>query len=251
MIEFKNVSKSYGETVAVESTDLQIPTGETTVLIGPSGCGKSTTLRLMLGLIEPTTGDVFIDDDKLTPDNAREIRHRMGYVIQHGGLFPHLTARENTVLMAEQLGWSTDWIEERLNTLTTKAQFPEGRLEHYPGELSGGQKQRVGIMRAMMLEPDFLLMDEPLGALDPMIRANLQDDLRELFRTLEKTVVIVTHDMNEAAYFGHNIVLMRDGRIVQVGSLEELLEEPNEPFVTEFINAQRSELDAITDKVNG
>lgn len=251
MIEFKNVSKSYGETVAVESTELKIPTGETTVLIGPSGCGKSTTLRLMLGLIEPTTGDVFIDDEKLTPDNARQIRHRMGYVIQHGGLFPHLTARENTILMAEQLGWPTDRIEERLNTLTTKAQFPESRLDHYPGELSGGQKQRVGIMRAMMLEPDFLLMDEPLGALDPMIRANLQDDLRELFRTLEKTVVIVTHDMNEAAYFGHNIVLMRDGRIVQVGSLEELLEQPNESFVTEFINAQRSELDAITEKVNG
>lgn len=249
MIQLKNVSKQYGDTVAVHPLDLTVPQGETTVLIGPSGCGKSTTLRLMIGLIEPTQGRVLYDGERLGDANIRQIRHQMGYVIQSGGLFPHMTAGQNATLMAEQLGWSEHRIQGRLEELADRTHFPKSRLQNYPAELSGGQRQRISIMRALMLDPDVLLLDEPLGALDPMIRADLQNDLRELFANLDKTVVLVTHDMDEAVYFGHNIVLMRRGGIVQRGTIRELLTDPATEFVTRFINAQRSELDAVTAEV--
>jgi osmoprotectant transport system ATP-binding protein len=165
-------------------------------------------------------------------------------VIQDGGLFPHLTARGNTALVARYLGWDGERIDSRLNELVELTHFPSDGLGRYPAQLSGGQRQRVSLMRALMLDPDVLLMDEPLGALDPMIRSNLQEELRTIYRTLGKTVVMVTHDLAEAGYFGDTIVLMREGRVVQVGSFRDLLDSPADAFVTEFVNAQRSPLGA-------
>lgn len=243
MIELTGVAKSYQGTVALQPADLTVPEGRTTVLIGPSGSGKSTLLRLMIGLIRPDRGSVRFEGTELGPQNVRRLRRRMGYVIQEGGLFPHLTARRNVTLMARYLGWERERIGSRLTELTGLTHFPEDGLDRYPAELSGGQRQRVSLMRALMLDPDVLLLDEPLAALDPMIRAELQEDLREIFRQLGKTVVLVTHDMGEAAYFGDLIVLLREGEVVQRGSLEDLLDRPADPFVTRFINAQRSPLE--------
>src|SRR5208283_5251807 len=186
-------------------TDLTLPSGKTTVLIGPSGCGKSTLLRLMIGLIAPDTGTVRFQGLELTPVTARSLRQRMGYVVQDGGLFPHLTARQNATLMARYLGWEPERIDARLADLTARTQFPAEGLDRYPVQLSGGQRQRVSLMRALLLDPDVLLFDEPLGALDPMIRSDLQEVLRNLFRSLGKTVVLVTHDLGEAGYFGDRI----------------------------------------------
>ena len=240
MIELRGVGKSYGGTVAVHPTDLVVETGQTTVLIGPSGCGKSTLLRLIIGLIEPSSGTVLFDGNPIPLDSLREIRRRMGYVIQDGGLFPHLTAEQNVTLMARHLDWTEDKIRPRLEELSTLTRFPAEGLGRYPVELSGGQRQRVSLMRALMLRPDVLLLDEPLGALDPMVRAGLQSDLKDIFQRLGQTVVLVTHDMGEAGYLGGKIVLLRDGAIVQQGTLAGLRERPAEQYVSEFLNAQRS-----------
>ena len=245
MFELHDVSKSYGSVVALAPTSLTIEDGRTTVLIGPSGCGKSTMLRLMNGLIRPDAGTVRFGGRDLTPANVIELRHHMGYVIQDGGLFPHLSAHDNIALLARHLKWDDRRIRERIEELAALTQFPRDGLSRYPAQLSGGQRQRVSLMRALMLDPDVLLLDEPLGALDPMIRAGLQDDLREIFRALRKTVVMVTHDLGEAAFFGDTIVLMRDGRIVQRGTLSELSDSPADAFVTRFIRAQRSLHEAI------
>jgi osmoprotectant transport system ATP-binding protein len=239
MLELQRVSKSYGGRQVLGPTDLTIPTGRTTVLIGPSGCGKSTLLRLMVGLIRPDSGVVRFGGMEVRPDNVLALRRRMGYVVQDGGLFAHLTARGNIVLLARYLGWDGRRIEARLAELTDLTRFPADGMDRYPVQLSGGQRQRVGLMRALMLDPDVLLLDEPLGALDPLVRSELQDDLRRVFQTLRKTVVLVTHDLGEAGFFGDPIVLLRDGRIVQQGTLAELVQAPAEPFVTQFVNAQR------------
>jgi osmoprotectant transport system ATP-binding protein len=251
MLELIGVSKSYQHTTALHPTDLTVPTGKTTVLIGPSGCGKSTLLRLMIGLIAPDTGTVRIQGTELSPVNARSLRRRMGYVVQDGGLFPHLTARENAALMARYLGWPGPRIDDRLAELTGMTQFPAEGLERFPVQLSGGQQQRVSLMRALLLDPDVLLLDEPLGALDPMIRSDLQEVLRRIFQALGKTVVLVTHDLDEAAFFGDRIVLLRAGSIVQQGTLRDLIQRPADPFVSQFINAQRSRLSEIQPSVTG
>jgi osmoprotectant transport system ATP-binding protein len=239
MIELRGVSKSYAGSTVLHKLDLAIAPGRTTVLIGPSGCGKSTLLRLMIGLALPDTGTVAIGGKVLSPATALEIRRGLGYVIQDGGLFPHLSARDNVVLMARYLGWEKSRMESRLADLAELTRFPVEGLGRFPAQLSGGQRQRLSLMRALMLDPEVILLDEPLGALDPMVRAELQTDLRKIFRSLEKTVVMVTHDLGEAGWFGHEIILMRDGRIVQRGPLAALLDDPAEPFVTQFVSAQR------------
>ncbi|MFQ5687953.1 MAG: ATP-binding cassette domain-containing protein [Candidatus Scalindua sp.] len=243
MIEIQGVSKAYGQTAALHSINLTIPAGQTTVFIGQSGCGKSTILRLIIGLIPADGGSIIFKGTRVTPETVISLRRKMGYVIQEGGLFPHLTAHENVVLMARYLGWSDERIKERLNVLTDLTHFPSEGLKRFPVQLSGGQQQRVSLMRALMLDPDVLLLDEPLGALDPMIRADLQVDLKMIFQTLGKTVVLVTHDIAEAGFFGDTITLLRDGRVLQKGTLEELIQSPADAFVTRFINAQRSPLD--------
>ena len=245
MIEIQGVSKAYGQTAALHSIDLTIPAGQTTVFIGQSGCGKSTILRLIIGLIQADSGSVFFKGTRVTPETVISLRRKMGYVIQEGGLFPHLTAYDNVALMARYLGWSGEQIRDRLNELSELTHFPPEGLERFPVQLSGGQQQRVSLMRALMLDPDVLLLDEPLGALDPMIRADLQVDLKRIFQALGKTVVLVTHDIAEAGFFGDVITLLRDGKILQKGTLEELIQSPADAFVTRFINAQRSPLDVM------
>ncbi|MCP3980858.1 MAG: ATP-binding cassette domain-containing protein [bacterium] len=238
-LELHDACKSFAGVVALQATSIAFEAGRTTVLIGPSGCGKSTLLRLINGLLEPDRGCVVVRGRTLSRANVGELRRRMGYVIQEGGLFPHLTARRNVTLMADYIGWPRERVNSRLSELAELTRFPADGLERYPRELSGGQRQRVSLMRALMLDPDVLLLDEPLGALDPMIRADLQDELREIFRRLSKTVVMVTHDLDEAGFFADSIALMRDGRVVQRGSLAALVERPADEFVTRFVRAQR------------
>ena len=245
MILLKHVGKHFGGICALHPTELTIQEGQTSVLIGPSGCGKSTVLRLIIGLIEPTTGHIEFEGERVAKDSVLRVRRRMGYVIQDGGLFPHLTAAQNVTLMAKHLKRPEDETQRRLRELLELTHFPKDGLNRYPVELSGGQRQRVSLMRALVLDPDVLLLDEPLGALDPMVRATLQIDLREIFQTLEKTVVMVTHDMGEAGFFGDVIVLMREGRVVQEGGLKTLVGSPTDEFVTQFINAQRSPLKVL------
>ena len=219
MIELEHVSHAYPHATALEDVSLRDAAGETVALIGPSGCGKSTLLKAVIGLVAPSRGRVSIEGVELQPGNALELRRRVGYVIQSGGLFPHLSAVDNITLAARYLRREV--------------------LQRFPTNLSGGQSQRVGLMRALMLDPAVLLLDEPLGALDPMVRHGLQEELRALFERLRKTVVLVTHDMAEAAFFAQRLVLMRAGRIVQEGSYRDLATAPAQEFVSEFVRAQR------------
>lgn len=248
MIKLENISKTYGSTGALDSINLTIQPGRTTVLLGPSGCGKSTLIRLIIGLIKPDRGSIYLEGQMLTSGNVFALRRRMGYVIQEGGLFPHLIAQENVSLVAKHIGWSRDRIQERVAELCHLTKFPAGALDRFPAQISGGQKQRVSLMRALMLDPDILLLDEPLGALDPLIRFELQTDLKEVFQILRKTVVMVTHDIGEAGFFEDTIILLRDGRIMQQGTLLDLVKKPADPFVTLFIKAQRSPFESIEDK---
>ena len=240
LVELDGVSKTYRATAALHPTDLAFARGETTVLIGPSGCGKSTLLRLIIRLLDPDDGTVRFDGQAITAANISELRRRIGYVIQDGGLFPHLTARKNVLLMASHLKWPAGKMNDRLAELCALTRFPEAALDRFPLELSGGQRQRISLMRALMLSPELLLLDEPLGALDPLVRAALQKDLKEIFQRLNQTAILVTHDLAEAAYLGDEIVLMSEGRVVQKGSLRELQEQPASSFVSEFISAHRS-----------
>ena len=248
MIQLENVSKSYGGSVVIDSVSLTIDRSKTTVLIGPSGSGKSTLLALIIGLESPDRGAITIDASPLTPRSALLLRQRMGYVIQDGGLFPHLTARQNIELMAKEAGWPAERRRERLDELSLLTCFPPPALDRYPLELSGGQRQRVSLMRALMLDPDVLLMDEPLGALDPMIRAELQDQLKAIFQSLAKTVVLVTHDLGEAAFFGETIIVMHRGRVVQQGQFRDLIKRPIEPFVSQFVHAQMRRLATLNEQ---
>jgi osmoprotectant transport system ATP-binding protein len=245
MIQLKNVSKIYDQQHALHPVDLTFEAGRTTVLIGPSGCGKSTLLRLIIGLIPRDSGSITFGNTEIARHDLLLLRRKMGYVIQEGGLFPHLTARGNAALVARYLKWDGKRIEARLNELAELTQFPQEGLDRFPAQLSGGQRQRVSLMRALMLDPDVLLLDEPLGALDPLIRADLQADLKRIFQTLCKTVILVTHDMGEAAFFGDRIILLREGGVVQQGTIEEMVKRPADPFVTRFINAQRSPLESV------
>ncbi len=242
MIRVESVIKSYGGRRVIDHLTFEVKAGETAVVIGPSGSGKSTALRLLLRLAVPDGGQVMFDGVILSPHTVSDVRRRVGYVIQDGGLFPHMTARENVTLKARTLKWPGARIHARLEELRELTNFPADGLDRYPVELSGGQRQRVALMRGLMLDPDVLLLDEPLGALDPMIRFSLQEDLRNIFKTLCKTVVLVTHDLSEAVFFGDRILLMREGKVIQQGSFETMTREPADPFVTEFVNAQRGHL---------
>ncbi len=240
MLELENVSKSFGSTKVLQPTSLAIDEGNTVVLIGPSGCGKSTLLRILIGLIPSDTGRVRFQSTVMTEENMLEMRHQMGYVLQDGGLFPHLSAQDNVALMARHLGkMSEAEIQSRIKDLAGLTKLPAEALSRFPGQISGGQRQRVAIMRALMLDPPLMLFDEPMGALDPLVRYDLQEDLKAIFSELNKTVVLVTHDMGEAAYFGEDCMLMAKGRIVQRGSIEDFHSNPQDPFVTRFITAQR------------
>ncbi len=239
MFSLTNVSKSFGNLQVLKPTTVEFRTGESTVLIGPSGCGKSTLLRILVGLVGHDSGSIEFDGTVVSPANIQSLRQRMGYVIQDGGLFPHLTARQNVGLLATHLQWDPAKVRARVDELAALTRLPVTALDRYPAQMSGGQRQRVGIMRALMLDPAVILLDEPMGALDPLVRFDLQEDLRNIFRTLRKTTIMVTHDMGEAAFFGDRVMMLSEGEIVQEGTLDQLIHHPCNAYVTKFINAQR------------
>lgn len=244
MIEIQGVTKKFGEFTALSHIDLTIKKGTTVILIGPSGCGKSTLIRLINGLLSTDAGVIKVKNTVVTNESVQNIRHQIGYVIQQGGLFPHLTAYQNCTLLSDYKGWNTDKNNRRLKELCALTKLNVNELHKYPHEFSGGQNQRISLMRALMLDPEILLLDEPLASIDPLVRYELQEDLKEIFSTLKKTVLIVTHDLNEAAFLANDIVLMNKGRIIQRGTVNDLISNPNNEFVTKFINAQRTQIGA-------
>jgi osmoprotectant transport system ATP-binding protein len=235
----ERVCKRYGSFVALDEVSLDFASGSTTALIGTSGAGKSTVLRVLLGLDWPDSGAVRVAGQILQHADVLALRRRVGYVIQDGGLFPHLTVQGNLALLPRYLGWSMEQIHARAIELGELTHLSPDLLERYPAELSGGQRQRVALMRGLMMNPDALLLDEPLGALDPLVRHELQDELKRIFAQLGKTVIVVTHDVAEAAWFAERLVLLRDGKVVQDGSLDDFRSRPADTFVTQFLRAQR------------
>jgi osmoprotectant transport system ATP-binding protein len=238
MVTLEGVEKRFGGRLVLAPTTLTVAARTSLALLGPSGCGKSTLLRLILGLLVPDAGHLSVAGTPVTPGTAILVRRKIGYVIQDGGLFPHLTAMDNVALLARHLGWQPPRVTERLRELAVLVRLEPSLLERYPAELSGGERQRVGIMRALMLDPPLLLLDEPMGALDPMVRARLQHDLKRIFAELEKTVIFVTHSLDEAAFLGDEVLLMRDGRVIQRGTMSDL-ESAADPFTREFVEVQR------------
>ena len=238
MIALRDVTKRFGETVALDRVSIDVAAGHTHVLLGSSGSGKSTVLRMILGLATPDGGSVRVDGTRVDTSTRAALVKRMGYVVQDGGLYPHMTAAENVALGARAQRWPRAQVEGRVAELAVMAGLDQAMLDRYPRALSGGERQRVGLMRALMLDPPILLLDEPLGALDPIVRADLQGQLGRLFAALGKTVVLVTHDIREAALLGRTITLMTAGRTVQQGTFSDLLERPATPFVRRFISAQ-------------
>ena len=242
MLEIKSLVKKYAGSYALDHINLSFDEGKIHVLLGSSGSGKSTLLRAILGLIQCDEGDILFEGHSLLNMDglASDFRAtRMGYVPQDGGLFPHLTVSRNITLVARSQNWSQEKIESRMQELLPLASLDPQLLSRFPNELSGGQKQRASVLRAAFLNPDLLLMDEPLGALDPLVRADLQHELKETFARLKKTVIFVTHDIGEAAYLSDQTVLMHEGRVVQIGTISDLRERPATAFVTRFLNAQR------------
>jgi osmoprotectant transport system ATP-binding protein len=248
VIALRDVSKRFGDRVALDGVSIQVLPGTVHVLLGSSGSGKSTVLRVILGLVKPDRGDVTVDGIVVTDTTRAELVRRMGYVVQDGGLYPHLTAFDNVALPAEAHGWPPARIRERAALLGAMVGLDEECLRLYPRQLSGGQRQRVGLMRALALDPPLLLLDEPLGALDPIVRAELQGQLGRLFAALGKTVVLVTHDIREAALLGSAITLMTEGRVVQQGAFADLVERPATTFVTQFMTAQTLAVSAQRDR---
>ncbi|MFQ6613506.1 MAG: ATP-binding cassette domain-containing protein [Fidelibacterota bacterium] len=240
VLDCRDLSVRFDDLTALAQFSMPVNRGETVVLIGPSGCGKSTVLRSIIGLVLPDRGQISLRGEVIYPGSgSRTYRSRIGYVIQEGGLFPHLTAGENIALPGRYHRWDRDRISARTKELLERMQLPFSLTDRYPGQLSGGQRQRISLARALFLNPDVLLLDEPLGALDPLIRAELQKELRALFRALQKAVVFVTHDLNEAVYIGDKIILMKAGTPVQTGPPESLIHDPATPFVRRFIQAQQ------------
>jgi osmoprotectant transport system ATP-binding protein len=236
-IELRGVAKRHDGVEALQPTTLALPPG-VNVLLGPTGSGKSTLLRLITGLARPSAGEIVLWGQRVTPQSIGPLRRRMGYVIQEGGLFPHLTAEANVTLAARHFGWDDGRVARRLEELVELARFPRDGMGRYPVQLSGGQRQRVSLMRALMMRPELLLLDEPLGALDPMIRAELRSDLREIFAHLGQTVILVTHDLGEAEFFADRVILLKEGAVVQQGGFADLIERPADDFVVRFVRAQ-------------
>ena len=243
MIEFKHVNKIYEDGFqALKDINLTIKEGEITVIIGPSGCGKSTTMKHINRLISPSSGQILINGEDVAKQNPVELRRKIGYVIQSVGLFPHMTIAKNVAVVPTLMKWDQGKKNQRVNELLNMVNLdPEVYAERYPSELSGGQQQRVGVIRALAADPDIILMDEPFSALDPISREQLQDELIRLQQDLRKTIIFVTHDMNEAIKIADTIVLMKDGEIVQTGTPESILRYPANDFVRTFIGHKQME----------
>ena len=240
MIRFENVTKRFGNKTVLDDISLDIKDNELTVLIGPSGCGKTTTLKMMNRLITPTSGKITIDDIDVEAIDKIELRRKMGYVIQQGGLFPHMTIRENIEIIEKLEKKDPQHIIENTQRLMEMVDLdPDEYLESYPTELSGGQRQRIGVIRALANDPKIILMDEPFSALDPITRNNLQEEFIKLQKKVEKTIVFVTHDMDEAIRVADRICIMKDGHVIQFDTPEELLRNPVDAFVENFVGANR------------
>ncbi len=236
MIEFRNVTKRYGSNTILHDLSFTIKTGEFVVLIGPSGCGKTTTLRTINRLIEPKPGTVFIDGKDVTKQNAVELRRQIGYVIQQIGLFPNMTVHQNISVVPKLLGYSKEECDKIVHELLALVDMPyEENAHKYPSELSGGQQQRIGVLRALAASPPIVLMDEPFGALDPVTRDSLQEEVKRIQKKLKKTIVFVTHDMDEALRLADTIIFMDKGRILQMASPEEMLQHPANPVIKNFM----------------
>ena len=231
MIQIRDLSIQFGDTQVLQSINLDIEKGKTQVLLGSSGSGKSTLIRALMGLVEFQKGDISLW--------GNEVIEKSGYVIQEGGLFPHMNIRQNLIIRAQHRGWSEDRINKKLKELLALVNLDDNVLDRFPSEVSGGQRQRLSLVRALFCEPEILLMDEPLGALDPITRYDLQFDLKRLFKELRKTVLLVTHDLSEAFYLGDSIALLNQGRIEQVGGPKEFLDSPATEYVKKFVGSQR------------
>lgn len=239
-IRFVDVIKTFADatTPAIRSCSFTVPSGDFVVLLGPSGCGKTTSLKIVNRLYEPTSGTVTIGGIDIRELEPTELRRRIGYVIQQIGLFPHMTVEQNIAVVPDLLGWSQERQRQRVRELLTLVELPpEEYCGRYPAQLSGGEQQRVGVARALAGDPDVVLMDEPFGAIDAITRATLQDELLRLQRKLQKTVLFVTHDVEEALRLADSIVIMRNGQIVQMGTPLEILTQPADDFVRELVGA--------------
>jgi osmoprotectant transport system ATP-binding protein len=240
MLVLEHISKAFDGRTVLSDVSLNLPRGATGALIGSSGSGKTTLLRIALRLIGLDQGSVKLNDQPLTTFAPEAWADQIGYVPQDGGLFPHLTGRQNVTLVPGLRGWQQDRIEARLAELQRLVALETAVLQRFPQQMSGGQKQRVAIMRAAMMDPAVMLLDEPMAALDPMIRSVLQQELKAIFKRLGKTVLIVTHDLAEAVFLAEQLTLLHAGKVVQSGTYRDLLLTPADPFVTSFINAQRT-----------
>ena len=240
MLKLQNISKTFEGRTVLDDVNLTVAKGATHALIGSSGSGKTTLLRITLGLIPFDKGYVKINDQALLSFTPVEWADRIGYVPQDGGLFPHISARNNVALIAKLRGWPKSRIDGRVEELRKIVDLDAEILTHFPREMSGGQKQRVAIMRAAMMDPAVMLLDEPMAALDPLIRSSLQQELKSIFQRLGKTVLLVTHDLGEAVYLADQLTMLHEGKMVQTGTYRDLLQHPASPFVTQFINAQRT-----------
>lgn len=238
MILVKNVSKKFENRLALDFTNLQLAEKQTHVFWGSSGSGKTTLLRLIAGLTEVSSGEIWIGDQKISTSLQKQLASKIGYVIQEGGLFPHLNAWQNIALAGLPESWDDNQTSNRIQELASLVQLELPLLKQYPKQLSGGQRQRVALMRSLLLDPPIILLDEPLGALDPLVRSDLQKELKRIFNKLNKTVIFVTHDIGEGAFFGHTISLFHEGRLVQHGDFNNFIDHPKNEFVTKFITAQ-------------
>jgi osmoprotectant transport system ATP-binding protein len=243
MIRMESVTKRYEGTdfASVDDLSMVVPEGSTVALIGPSGCGKTTTMRMINRLIEPTSGNIFVNETEITKGDPVELRRHIGYVIQNVGLFPHMTIAENIASVPNLLGWDKARIAKRNDELLHLVGLePKEFLNRYPRQLSGGQRQRIGVARALAADPPVLLMDEPFGAIDPIARTRLQDEFKQILSRVKKTVVLVTHDLDEAIRLGDRIAIMRTGKIVQYDTPDAILSRPVDRFVADFVGIDRA-----------
>lgn len=243
MIAVEQLSKNFSGLVAVDGISFEMKEHENLILLGTSGCGKTTTLKMLNRLIEPTSGSIKINDKNILDQNPEELRRGIGYVLQNNGLFPHYTIAENIAIVPQLLKWDNKRIENRIAELIEKLHLSPDQLKLYPNELSGGQQQRVGLARALVADPPILLMDEPFGALDNITRSKIQAEFKELDELKKKTIIMVTHDVQEAFELGDRICLMDKGKIVQIGTPADLLFNPANEFVKEFLKEQRLQLE--------
>ncbi|WP_417331147.1 ABC transporter ATP-binding protein [Halomonas cupida] len=245
MIRLENLTKVFdtpkGAVVAADHVTMEVPSGEICILLGPSGCGKTTTLKMINRIIKPSSGKVFINDEDTSCLNTQDLRRNIGYVIQQIGLFPNMTIEENIAVVPKLLGWDSKRYRERARELMDMiALDPDAFLKRYPNELSGGQQQRIGVARALAADPPVMLMDEPFGAIDPINRAVIQDEFLKMQQELNKTIMFVSHDIDEAIKMGDRVAVFRDGKLVQYSSPDDLLAAPKNAFVESFLGEDRA-----------